>query len=163
MAPDHGVLVQLEKCSGHFLEVGQIEQFFDIHRLAGQHGFHNTFVGERAGGTGHHALPARDARGIAHGQVVIERDAGHEAFAAAAEHIVVANFVASANTAIAQDARFVVHRNHQRRIVLAARREPAGKARLGYTLVVRQSFQFAITRIALAGAGAGMVRHQQFD
>ncbi len=163
VAADDGVLVQLQERARDFLEVGELLQFVDVDRFAGQHGLDDALVGERAGGAGHHAFAAGHARGIAHRQVVVEGDAGPETFAAAAEHVVVADLVAAANAAVAQDAGFVIDGDDERRIVLAARRQAAREARLGDAFQARQGFKFAVARLALAGAGAGMVRHQQFD
>ncbi len=162
MAAHHRVLVQLQKRSRDFLEIGKLLQLLDVHRLARQHRFDHALVGERAGGARDHALAARHAGGVAHRQVGVERDARHEALAAAAENVVVANLVAAANAAVAQNARFVIHRDDERRIVLAARRDPARKARLRDAFQARQRFQFAIVRLALPRARAGMIGHQHF-
>src|SRR5450755_4109365 len=101
MAADHGALIELQESPGYFLEIRKFQQLFNVHRLARQYGFHHALVGQSAGWTGHHALPARDARGIAHGQVIVEGDAGHEAFTSSTEHIVVLDLIASANAAVA--------------------------------------------------------------
>ena len=101
MPADDGVLVQLEERSRDFFEIVQLLQFFDVHRLARQHRLDHALVGEGASGARHHALAARHARGVAHRQIGVEGDAGHEAFAAAAQHVVVANLVAAANAAVA--------------------------------------------------------------
>ena len=121
MPAHHGVLVQLEKRSRDFLEIRKLLQFFDVHRLARQHRLDHALVGEGAGGARHHALAARHAGGVAHRQVGVEGDAGHEAFAAAAQNVVVANLVAAANAAVAQNARLVIDGDRERRAVLAAR------------------------------------------
>ena len=162
MPAHHRVLVQLQKRSRDLLEIGELLQLFDVHRFARQHRFHHALVGERAGGARHHALAARHAGRVAHRQVGVERDARHEAFAAPAQNVVVANLVAAANAAVAQDARFVIHRDDERRIVLAARRDPAGKARLRDAFQAGQRFQLAIVRLPLPRARAGMIGHQHF-
>jgi hypothetical protein len=97
-----------------------VQQVLDFGRLAAEFGLHHEFVGERAGGAGDHALAAGDARRIAHGTIQIERDSGIETLAAAAQHEIVADLAAAANTAIAQDASLVIDGDGQRRIVLAA-------------------------------------------
>ncbi len=124
---------------------------------------HHALVGQGAGGARDHAFAARDARRIAHRQVVVERDAGHEALASAPEHVVVPDLIAAANAAIAEDAGFVIHRDYQRRVVLPARRNAAWKARLGDAFQARQRLQLAIARLPLARAGAGMIGHQHLD
>ncbi len=162
MPPDHGIFVQLQERSRDVLEIGELLQLFDVHRLARQNCFHHALVGESAGRARHHALAARDAGGVAHGQVGVERDARHEPLAAPSENVVVANLVAAANAAVAQDARLVIHRDDERRIVLAARRDASGKARLGDAFQAGQRFQLAIVRLPLPGAGTGMIGHQHF-
>ncbi len=162
LPPHHGILVQLEKRSRDLLEIRKVLQFFDVHGLAWQHRLHHALVGQRAGGARHHAFAARDAGGIAHRQVAVECDARREALAAPPQNIVMANLVAAANAAVAENAGLVIHGDHQRRIVLAARRNPARETRLRDAFQTRQSFQLAIVRLALAGAGAGMIRHQHF-
>ena len=84
MTAHHCVLVELQKSSRDFLEICELLQLVDIHRLARQHRLYDAFVGERAGGARDHAFAAGDAGRIAHRQVVVERDAGPEAFAAPA-------------------------------------------------------------------------------
>ena len=162
MPPHHRVLVQLQERSRNFLEIRELLQLFDVHRFARQHRFHHAFIGQRAGGARHHALAARHAGGVAHRQIGVEGDAGHEALAAAAQHVVVANLVAAANAAVAQNAGFVIDGDRERRIVLAARRDAAREARLTDAFQARQRFQLAIVRLALPRARAGMIGHQHF-
>ena len=64
------------------------------------------------------------------GLVQIEGDPGVEALAAPAQHEVVADLVAAANAAVAEDAGFVIDGDRQRRIILAARRQALGESRL---------------------------------
>ena len=56
------------------------------------------------------------------GQIVIEGDAGLISLAAPRQHPVVANLIAAANAAVAQDAGFVIDGDGQGRIVVPARR-----------------------------------------
>ena len=87
-----------------------------------------------------------------------------EALAAPSQHVVLANFVAAANAAVAQNAGFVIDRDHQREFVLAARREPRARSAAGEMPSRRGlRFELAIGRLALPRARAGMVRHQQLD
>ena len=141
-----------------------MQQFRGIENVAlAQFRSDDALVGERAGRARDHALAAGNARRLAHRQVVIEGDAGLISLAAAGQHPVVPDIVAAANAAVAQDAGLVIHRDHRRGIVLAARRGAAREAGLGDPRSGRQTFQFAIARVQLPGAGRGMVRHQQFD
>ena len=80
-----------------------------------------------------------------------------------AEHEVVADVVAAANAAVAQNARFVVDGDGRRRIVAArAANAGAGNAIRAMPSSLRQRFQLAVARMLLPRARAGMVGHQQF-
>jgi hypothetical protein len=94
---------------------------------------------------------------------MVKRDAGPEALPASSQYIVVANLNTSANAPVAQNARLVIHRDDQRRIVMPARRQPLRKPRLGYAFQTRHRFQLAVARVLLASAWAGMVGHQHLD
>ena len=110
----------------------------------GDGGAGDAFVGERAGRARDHAFAAGDARGIAHGRIQIEGDAGGISFAHAPEHKIVFDFVAAANTTIAEDARVMIDCDGQRRIVEAARDSAFGETRLLDARGFRERFQFAI-------------------
>ena len=56
----------------------------------------------------------------AHGQVVIEGDSGLIALAAPRQYPVMPNVVAAANTAVAENASFVIDRNGDRGIVVSS-------------------------------------------
>ena len=123
----------------------------------------HALVRQRAGGARDHALPARNARGIAHRRVQIERDSRRIALAHAPKHKIVLDFVASANAAVAQNAGVVIDGNRQRRII--SPRETVRLANRGCANArcPRQRFQFAIAGILLPRAWRRMIRHQKFQ
>jgi hypothetical protein len=73
------------------------------------------------------------------------------------------NLTASANAAVAENARLMIDSDGVGRIVLPARREPFGETRIGDAIVVGQGLKLAIAGFLLAGARRRVIRHQQFD
>ncbi len=67
---------------------------------------------------------------LAHGQIVVEGNASLISLAASRQHPVVANLIATADAAIAQDAGFMIDSNCQGRIVTSARGRAPRKPRL---------------------------------
>ena len=117
----HRAAVEFEKSSGDAFEDGQLQQLLSLDGEAFADLLaDNFFVGERAGGTGDHALAATHARRAAHGIVHVEGDAGVVAFALASDDEVVAQVRAGAHAAVAQNTGGVIDQNGERRIVLPA-------------------------------------------
>src|SRR4030095_1549347 len=84
---DDGFLIQLEKRAGDILKNRQVQKFGGVEDFSfAKFGADDEFVGERSGGTRHHAFAAGDARRLAHGQVGVEGDAGLVSLAAAGEY-----------------------------------------------------------------------------
>ena len=160
----HRAAVEFEKSSGDAFEDGQLQHLL---RLDGE-AFADLladyfFVGERAGGTGDHALAATHARRAAHGIVHVEGDASVVAFALASDDEVVAQIRAGAHAAVAQNAGGVIDQNGERRIVLAAADFAHRIARVRDAIIMRQFFQFAIGGALLADARRGMVGDQHLQ
>ena len=123
----------------------------------------NQAIRERSRRTRDHALAARYAGGFAHRLVIIKSDSRGRAFAHPPQNEILANVVAAANAAVAQNARVEIHGNAHRRIVRSA---PCGARRiacLSNVFVLGERFQFAITGLPFASAGTDVVGHQEFD
>ena len=154
---DDGAAVEFEEGAGHSGEDGHAVKLFCGEGLGGlvggNRGTDGDFVGERAGGTGDHALAAGNAGGIAHGRVEIEGDAGGVAFAGAAENEIVFDFVAAADAAVAKNAGVVIDGDGEGRIVAAAGSSAARKTRTGDAGLPGESLEFAVAGMLLASAG----------
>ncbi len=165
-ALDDGAAIELEECTGHAFENGDLQQIFGFESLRvwtdSDRGAHHALVGERTGGTGDHALATGDAGGIPHRRIEIERDAGGITLAHAAQDEIAFDFVAAANAAVAENAGVVVDGDGQGRIVLAARDCSFCEARLGSTGRFRVRFQFAVAGIPLARARRRAIGHHEF-
>jgi len=166
-ALDDGPAVQFEESAGNTGENGHAMELFGSEGLGGligsEDGAGGDFVGKRAGGTRDHALAAGNASRITHGGVEIEGDAGGIAFAHAAEHEIVLDFVAAADATVAEDASVVIDGDGERRIVRAARSEAPGKTRSAQVGLPGEGFEFAIAGMLLTGAGRRVIGDQQFE
>src|SRR2546430_1141721 len=119
---NHRAPVEREERAGRAREHRQVEEVIGRDLLALlQIDVDRALVGERAGGTAHHALAAAHAARRAHRQVGVENDARLRALAAAADHEVLLDVAAGADAAVAEDAGGVVHLDDRRRVVAAAR------------------------------------------
>ena len=121
-------------------------------------------VGERAGGAADHALAAGDAGGVAHGLVGVEGDGGEVAFALAGDDVVVANFGAAADAAVAEDAGGVVDVDGERGVVVGHDRDGA-LAEADFVGARRRAAAWVSSSqspdLLLAHAGRGVVREHQ--
>src|SRR6266851_9784 len=158
------LLVQFEKRSGDVLENRQVQQLRGIEHISlAELGADDSLIGERARGAGDHALAAGDAGGFAHGQVVIEGDAGLISLATTRQHPVVPYVVAAANATVTENAGFVIDRNDGGGIVLAAGVSAMRETRLLDASDAGEVLQFAVSRLLLASTRRRMVRHEQLD
>ena len=98
------------------------------------------------------------------GSLSVEGDAGVVAFAHAAEDEILANLVAAADAAVAQDAGVVIDGDAHARNRLGPRRVLRLEKR-GCVIFscLRERFELAIAGLLLARAGRRMIGHQQFD
>src|SRR6266481_5604182 len=164
---DDGAAIELQKRSRDAFENGNLKKVLRLETLrpgaCGDGRANDPFIGQRARWAGDHALAARNACGIAHRRIEIESDAGEIAFAHAAEHEIIFDFVAATDAAIAEDARVMVDGDGKGRIILTACNGAFGEALLRGSSCVRERLQFAVAGIQLARARRGMVRHHQFE
>ena len=166
-ALDNGTAVEFEKGAGDAGENWHAVELLRGERLTAfvgcDRGADDSFVGERAGRATDHAFAAGDTSGIAHRRVEIEGDAGGIPFAHAAKDEIVFDFVAAADAAIAKDAGVTIDGNGQRRFVGATRGVATEEPWSGDAGLSGEGFEFAIGGALLAGAGGGMVGHQEFE
>src|SRR6185437_11070447 len=85
------------------------------------------------------------------------------AFAHSAQNVVVADFVAAANTAIAQNACIVIDRNGYRRIVTSPGSGATRETRILDAFGPRHTFELAIAGLLLPRARRGVIGHQKLD
>src|ERR1700721_4086608 len=95
--------------------------------------------------------------------MVVEGDAGRRAFAHAPQNKILANFAATPNAAIAEDASGEIDADAHRRFVNAAPRVQRSVARCQPTILFGQSFELTVAGLAFARARTRMVGHEQLD
>ena len=106
--------VQLEERSRDILENRQPQECADIESAAFEPGSNCAAIGQRSRGARDHTFAAGNTGRATHGQIVVEGDAGLIPFAAARQHPVVANIIATTYATVTQDAGFMIDGNCQR-------------------------------------------------
>ena len=102
VAFDDGFLVQFEECARDVLKDRKVQKFGGVEDFSfAKFGADDALIGQCTGWARDHALAARDARRLAHGQVGVKGDAGLVSLAAAGKHPVMANVIAATNASVA--------------------------------------------------------------